>query len=104
MKIPEDQRITEVRLPSGATYNIEELLSQAFTRYNTTRRTYNLMRRTKQDRPRQVSGPGRVNSKYTAQDAAWMKDKSADEIAIKYRITKHQAYYVKNYVKRLFVE
>ena len=104
MKIPEDQRITQVRLPTGETYSIDELLGHAFTRYNATRRTYNLLRRTRQDRPRQVSGPARVNSKYTAEDALWMRHKTAEEIAQQYGITRSQAYYVKNYVKRLYKE
>ena len=104
MKLPEDQRITEVKLPNGERHSIDQLLTTAFKSYVETRKTYNLSRRTRKNQPRQTGGSKRINSKYTAEDAIWMRDRTAEQIAVQYKITKHQAYYVKNYVRKLFGE
>ena len=92
-----------VELPDGRTYNSETLLSQAAQTYQNTRRTYNLRRiNACNGLPRQVSSGKPNKSKYTRADAAWAYNQNIDAIAVKFGLTKPQAYGVRHYLKRMY--
>ena len=89
----------EIKLPNGEVHSIPELIGRAVTSYAETKVTYNLSRRTRQGKV-VVASNTKFKSKYSREDTLWMIDKSAEEIAERYDISKSQAYYIKHYARR----
>ena len=100
---PDQDHPQSVELPDGRTYLREQLLNAASRSYQTSRKTYNLARKNEgTNRPRQVYA-GRLNTaKYTREDAVWASNHTVDDTAVKFGVTRAQAYGIRSYLRRMY--
>ena len=100
---PDQDHPQSVELPDGRTYLREQLLNAASRSYQTSRKTYNLARKNEgTNRPRQVYA-GRLNTaKYTREDAVWAANHTVDDTAVKFGVTRAQAYGIRAYLRRMY--
>ena len=100
---PDQDHPDQVSLPDGRTYLRSQLLNEASRSYQTSRKTYNLARKNEgTNRPRQVYA-GRLNTaKYTREDAVWASNHTVDETAVKFGVTRAQAYGIRAYLRRMY--
>ena len=100
---PDQDHPNQVTLPDGRTYPREPLLTAASQSYQNSRRTYNLVKKNQGNgRPRQVYTGKLSTAKYTREDAVWATNQPVDGIAVRYGVTRAQAYGIKAYLKRMY--
>ena len=100
---PDQDHPPSVELPDGRTYPRQQLLMEATQSYETSRKTYNLARKNQGNgRPRQVYSGRLKTAKYTREDAVWASTHTVDDMAVKFGVTRAQAYGIRSYLRRMY--
>jgi len=99
----EDVTPTHIKLKDGRLFTASPLLDRARESYKETRSTYSLNKSTRKMVASAQFGNQRGRPpKYSYDDSVWMQDKSPQEIANKFNLTRSKANAIKHYVRKFW--
>lgn len=108
IKEPRDYGAPVQTLKNGKTFVIAEVLAETEQKYKKTKRLFNLMQQNGKGnpyelsigKPRRMAASG-VVTKYSKEEAVWMDQHTAKEIAERFDVPVKRAYNLKYYAKKL---